>query len=132
MNIDSNNYEDWLQKAEHDLMAAIAIIEFYPDPPADMVCYHAHQVIEKYLKGWLIYNNFNPPKIHDLVKLLNLSSEFNENLKDYKDELEILNQYYIESKYPLDWPIVYSKEEVKKALGVSQEIAKYIKSKIKF
>jgi HEPN domain-containing protein len=42
----------------------------------------------------------------------------------------ILNQHYIETKYPLDEPIEYSKEEAKEALNKASVVFDAIKKKI--
>ncbi len=47
---DSKIYQDWFDKADHDLEAAKIL--FQDDAFMDVVGYHLHQAIEKYLKGF--------------------------------------------------------------------------------
>jgi HEPN domain-containing protein len=73
----------------------------YEEPPTDTGCYHCHQTAEKVLKAYLIYRKEEFHKIHDLIVLLNLCKDSNGKLDSLRDDLEILNQYYIEAKYLL-------------------------------
>ena len=63
--------QEWAQKAERDY-AAIALHQQTEDPDFDMICFHAQQCIEKYLKAWLQENNVPFTKMHDLERLLSL------------------------------------------------------------
>lgn len=126
----SGNYGDWLERAGNDLKAALAIFNYYEDPPSDTVCYHCHQVAEKALKGYIVSKEGALPKIHDLVALFNICLQLDKDLEISKDDLEVLDQYYIEAKYPLDMPISYSKEEAKDAIDKAMSILKTIKDKL--
>jgi HEPN domain-containing protein len=122
----SRSFEDWLQKAENDLRAAVAILEFYEDPPTDTVCYHCHQVAEKSLKGYLLFKTGEFPHVHDLVDLLNLCIIQNKSLLDFKEDVQILNKYYVESKYPPDIPISYPKKEAKEAIDKAKRLLDFL------
>ena len=122
MVVNSYNYNDWINKAKNDLLAAEAILKYYEDPPADAICYHCHQTVEKVLKACLLYHKDTLPCVHDLVGLLNLCIKHNKKLKILKEKAEILNKYYIEAKYPLDNPIIYSKNEARQAKKLAGDI----------
>jgi len=50
---------EWVEKAENDLVAAVHTLTLRERCPSDMVCFHAQQCVEKYLKAiW-----FSPPSI---------------------------------------------------------------------
>jgi HEPN domain-containing protein len=131
MNKNSKSYQDWLLKAENDLKAAEGIFGYYEQPPTDTICYHCHQVAEKSLKGYLVFQGIIFHKIHDLITLLNLSLTKDKTLDFLREYLDVLSQYYIETKYPLDTPIDYSKEEAKNAIDKARLIFRTIKGKIK-
>lgn len=131
MDKNSKIYQDWLLKAENDLKAAEGIFGYYEQPPTDTICYHCHQVAEKSLKGYLVFQGIIFHKIHDLITLLNLSLTKDKTLDFLREYLDVLSQYYIETKYPLDTPIDYSKEEAKKAIDKARLIFRTIKGKIK-
>jgi len=130
MNKNSKHYQDWLLKAGNDLKAAKAIFEYYEEPPTDTICYHCHQVAEKTLKGYLIFQEITFHKIHDLIALLNLCLVKDKTLDILREDIEILNQYYIETKYPPDMPIVYPKEEAREAVDKAKIIFNTIKDKM--
>jgi HEPN domain-containing protein len=50
--------------------------------------------------------------------------------ENLRNEIRILNKYYIEAKYPPDMPIDYPKEEAKEAISKAMFILKTIKDKI--
>lgn len=131
MDKNSKNYHDWLLKAENDLKAAEGIFGYYEQPPTDTICYHCHQVAEKALKSFLVYEETPFHKIHDLITLLSYSLSKDKNLEFLRNELKVLNKYYIETKYPPDMPLDYPKEEAKEAINKAKFVLKIIKDKIK-
>lgn len=130
MDKNSKNYHDWVLKAENDLKAAEAILNYYEQPPTDTICYHCHQVAEKALKGYLVYKKAKFTKIHDLIALLSHCLLKDKSLENLRVDLKVLNKYYVETKYPPDMPIDYSKEEAKQAIERAIVILKAIKNKI--
>lgn len=130
MDKDSVNYEDWLLKAENDLKAAKGILGYYEEPPTDTICYHCHQTAEKMLKGFLARNGTKFSKMHDLIALLNLCLLNDQSLEILRGGLEALNKYYIETRYPPDMPIVYSKQEAEEAIDKAEFVFKAIKDRI--
>lgn len=63
---------DWVQKAEHDFLAALDLGRRRKQPLHDMVCFHCQQTAEKYLKARLEEAAIHFPKTHDLESLLHL------------------------------------------------------------
>ena len=92
----------WFKKADGDLFAASAIEDNSdPDSPHwDMVSFHAHQAIEKYLKGCLAANLVSIPRTHDLPSLLRLCSPFAAELLAMERDCDLVNQLYLSSRYP--------------------------------
>ncbi len=93
----------------------------------DSVGYHLHQAIEKYLKGFLLFHQYDYPFTHDLIKLLKISSKFDKNILDYRKECERMDGYFIESKYPIDPPQSYSQNEMQKSIEMTEFLIKYIR-----
>lgn len=62
----------WVEKAEHDLTAAGQIQKLGKDAPADTVCFHAQQCVEKYLKAALVNQGIPFAKTHDIEVLMRL------------------------------------------------------------
>jgi len=63
---------DWVQKAEHDFLAAVDLGRRREKPLHDVVCFHCQQSAEKYLKARLEEAAIPFPKTHDLDSLLQL------------------------------------------------------------
>ena len=127
MKVDSANFTKWLERAENDLRAAHAILEYYEDPPTDTACYHAHQVAEKSLKAFLLKREGKLVRTHDLVELLNLCAAKEKGFARFKDDIQALNKYYIETRYPPDQPIKYSKNEAEEAVSIAKKILEFVK-----
>jgi HEPN domain-containing protein len=89
----------WINKAEADFNAARLLLASGKDCPAHIVCFHAQQCVEKYLKAVLCLRGVDFPRIHDIGELVamlpagvapGLSSE----------EQEQLTEYAVDSRYP--------------------------------
>lgn len=68
---------EWVEKAENDLKNAAYTLEMDDECPTDTVCFHAQQVVEKYLKALLVFKGIPFPKSHnieDIIALLPPSS----------------------------------------------------------
>ena len=127
---DSKNYEDWLAKANNDLLAAEAILAYYEEPPTDTVCYHAQQVAEKCFKAFHIAKTQKLKKIHDLNKLLKLCIAIDKSFEEFREATRSLNRYFIDAKYPAGIPYWYPKNEVKIAVDEAREILAFTRKKL--
>ena len=63
MNI--KDVKEWLQFADDDFYSA-QILNESVRKPYEIICYHCAQAVEKYLKGYLIYNDIVPQRTHNL------------------------------------------------------------------
>lgn len=120
------NYKEWFRKAEEDEFAGKEILEakrfFAP------ACFHFQQMAEKYLKGLLIFYAKEFPKIHDLLELETLLLEEAPEIEKLHNDLKFLNRYYIETRYPGDYP-EYTLEETKQASEAAEKIKRFILGK---
>ena len=119
---------DWFGKAGDDYKSAKVVLDeggYY-----GTTCFLSQQIAEKYLKGFLVFYNERFHKIHDLVKLLNECKKVDASFKELEEECILLNEYYIETRYPLDAPVDYSKEEAKFALKAVDKIINFVSNNI--
>lgn len=95
----TNSILAWLQYAEKDHKARKIL--FKTEGLELIYVFHCHQAIEKALKALLLTWKIDPPKSHDLDKLLSLLPE--NVMKEFHDKqmyLNELNIIYIDSRYP--------------------------------
>lgn len=121
--------KEWIERGKNDLeVAKILLAEGeYPD----MVLFHIHQAVEKYLKGFLIYNGWELKKIHDIELLITEAMSFDNKFQKYLDLGRELTAFYYEERYPPGPITSHSKEEVEEILGEAEEIIKKLKEGIK-
>jgi HEPN domain-containing protein len=62
----------WVEKAEHDLIAAEHTLTLEENCPLDTICFHTQQCAEKYIKAFLVQESIGFPKTHDLRALMQL------------------------------------------------------------
>jgi len=87
----------WLESAQHDLESAESILD---SGRYDWCLFIGHLALEKILKAVFVDRNENsmPPKIHNLVRLAELSKiELDE---DQKFHLDRINDFNIQTRYP--------------------------------
>ena len=117
-------YSEWTKKGEHDLETATLLHS--ENHYTDIIAFHIHQAVEKYLKAYLLFNGWKLEKIHDLVKLKAELEESGLDLSNYELQVEKINEFYIESRYPLSSVTDYSKAEITESLSAAQDIIKEI------
>ena len=103
---------EWLKAAYADLR----VIEHIVDDEflTHIVAFHAQQTIEKSLKAILEYESKRVPRVH---KLQNLISKIDRELPLDNEILEILDELYIDSRYPNDMGLLpYGKPTVEDAI----------------
>ena len=114
---------EWMQIASEDLHSAKILNDAYYDKmrkPFEIICYHCAQAVEKYLKGYLAYNDIIPQKTHNLPLLLELCIKNDNYFENIKTECGILNRYANEIRYP--HRIEIEAEDVNYAILVTERI----------
>lgn len=125
----NNLYQEWFKNAEEDNKAIVRLLDDEYGP-FSVVCFHAQQMAEKYLKGFLVYSNKEFPKVHQLEKLLQLCKNIDSTFKELDEESILLSEFYIETRYPGDWPEFFL-SEAKKAYQAALKIKDFILERIK-
>lgn len=69
-------------------------------PLIEIVCYHCQQCAEKMLKGFIIYNDIEPKRIHDLTILCKECEKLNSSFQDVFAMCETLTEYVVNTRYP--------------------------------
>ncbi len=115
---------EWIIKAENDLKAASHTLKMSRGCPTDIVCFHAQQCVEKYLKAFLVVKDIDFTRTHDIEHLVSLLPE-NIWLRLSIEEQRRLTVYATVTRYPGDYePITLTEAQqiVKLARRVRKEL----------
>ena len=115
---------EWIQKAEGDY-DAIALHQQVVSPNFDLICFHAQQCAEKYLKAWLQEANIPFDKTHDLVKLLDLIVL---TIPAWEVNLLTLSRHAVDFRYPGKSAAANDAEQ---AVQICTEVRQAIRSELK-
>ncbi|MEL7597225.1 MAG: HEPN domain-containing protein [Clostridiaceae bacterium] len=118
--VDSLRYKDWIDKSERELKSAKILKD--NDCGNDIVAFHCQQCIEKSLKGFLLRKFGNVVEGHSLIYLCKESSKVKDTFKKYLKDCAFVNQYYIETRYPADIPLVVTDEEADECISIAEKI----------
>lgn len=94
-----NNATDWFQRADSDLLNIDNNLKS-SKIPWDTIAFHAHQAIEKYMKGLLVANGVSPRRTHDLVELIADCSGYAQELLAFEQECRLITRLYVACRYP--------------------------------
>ena len=129
---EENNKEklvkEWLDRAIDDELSVEAILKEEGAP--SIVCFLSQQMGEKYFKAFLIFYQKEFPKIHHLDRLLELCLDVDNSFKELKDNVVLLSDYYIETRYPDGWTEKWTWKEAREAFDSALEIKKFVLGKI--
>lgn len=119
---------EWFERGDHEIETAQLLYDQHGY--TDAIAYHIQQAIEKYLKGYLVFNGQKPPWVHELDTLLNLIEKFEPDLYlPFVELCEKATRYYIEDRYPPGPLAEYDRKEVKADLDLAWELIRVIRGK---
>jgi len=110
---------EWIQIADDDIYSAQLLNEAVRKP-YEIICYHCAQAAEKYLKGYLAYNDITTPKTHNLLLLHELCAEKDNTFENIRTECSLLNRFTNEIRYP--HRIEIKEDDVKYSLNAVERI----------
>jgi len=99
--MDNKRIYEWFRFGDNDLIAAEHLATTLHPQPLEIICYHCQQAVEKYLKGYLVFQGIEePPKIHNLMALCDMCSESDPQFDDIVAKCNALNAYGVQPRYP--------------------------------
>ena len=120
--------ENWLRKAENDLASANKLRAGH-DPINDAAIYHAQQCAEKILKAFMLAEQIDIPRTHDLELLIEILSEVDSAFSQLTEYAEALTPYATAFRYPgIDFEP--SDEEVAEAIRMAESILAFTREKL--
>jgi HEPN domain-containing protein len=128
-----DNYEkarQWRDIADKDLGLAEHVAKTMWPTPYELVCFHCQQAVEKYLKGFLVLNDTIPPKTHDLIELIKLCEMIYPLFSTIAEYCTSLTEYGVQSRYPIDFQLEITKEDMLSALESVHSVKTFIRENI--
>ena len=119
----NKRFHEWQRFAYDD--EALINIALRENGPANPVCFHAQQIAEKYLKGFLTYHKQPLIKSHNLTQLLRLCVQIEPKLQDLEETIIQLSAFYVETRYPGDAP-EFTLKEAKRAYEDALQVKRRI------
>jgi HEPN domain-containing protein len=92
--------KDWFDIADTELASAEYLTNMRHPSPDAVICYLCQQAAEKYLKGFFVSHNMEPPKIHNLLDLLNICEPIHTHFSSLSAKCAFLNTYSVIPRYP--------------------------------
>lgn len=120
----------WIVFAGEDLkMAELA----FKEKIYNQVCFHSQQCVEKILKGFITFKGEIHPQAHKLVDIL--SKVGKSPFDDLKDEILLLDRFYIPTRYPDALPGMLpeglpSEKDAMESLEISKKVFEIAKNEM--
>ncbi len=89
----------WMKKADRDLEVAERELTIQ-NPLTDIICFHAQQSAEKYMKAYLIFLDIEFQKTHDVEDLVAVAGKKDPSILEFKDIGAELSAFAVEARYP--------------------------------
>jgi len=100
---DSRRYDDWLDKAGEDVVAAWLLVN--NDLCYNAAAFHCQQAVEKALKAYILIKSAALVDGHNLPWLCKKAMRYHPVFRNWMDECTALSHCYIETRYPADLPL---------------------------
>jgi HEPN domain-containing protein len=113
----------WVLRAEEDYVLCRSALQ-RKVPLLYGATFHAQQCAEKYLKAVLVAHGHAFPRTHDLVALHDLCIEADLRVAIDAEQLERLNAYAVQVRYPGEDP---TQEEAREAVEIAQAVRRWVR-----
>ena len=118
---------EWIEKAEADYIAVQQLLLTANPLLHNIICFHAQQCIEKYLKAWLQEANIRPPRTHNLEELLDLIVPTVPAWYHWQPDLKIIMAYAVDPRYPGD---SRTSEDTQHATHICDEVRQAVRTQL--
>ena len=118
---------NWLEKARRDFITAKNGLDS-SEPFTDIICFHAQQAGEKYIKAYLVWQKIEFPKTHSLEDLILIAAQKDSSFSSFIENAEILTPYAVEIRYgESEEPAI---EDAREAVEIAEQIREFILKKL--
>ncbi|OHB95876.1 MAG: hypothetical protein A3I59_01855 [Planctomycetes bacterium RIFCSPLOWO2_02_FULL_50_16] len=115
----------WFERGTHDIETAQLLLD--KQGYTDIIAFHIHQAVEKYLKGYLVFNGKRHHDTHELKLLVKAAAELDQGLSRHVGFCDRITRYYVQECYPSGPLIEYSYQELAQDLKEAWELTNRIK-----
>ncbi len=115
--------EDWFKKGEDDKQAVGILIEH--GGKSSVAAFLIQQMLEKYMKGFLLSKGWKLKRTHDLEELLDEMVEFDKSFEKFREIAQKATAFYFLERYPF-FSEELNREEVKNTFLESLKLIKKI------
>ncbi len=124
---ESRHYADWFKIGDEEIRRSQALLSLDDMKGA---AFNLQQAIEKYLKGYLLYQGWELRRIHNLESLLNAAVTYEASLEEFRESCQMITHYYLINRYPLmvDWEL--TKAEMERFLAIAEQLFDKLRSLI--
>ena len=126
--VNEKEFTEMLRLARQNLELAIHENHAFYPRPYEMICYNCQQSAEKNLKAFLIKNDTQYRRTHDLEFLNGVCADIDEDFENIFDDCEALNDYGVMPKYPHEFYL--DDLIIEKALLSAKNIEKFVYEKL--
>jgi HEPN domain-containing protein len=96
---------EWLTFANNDLISARHLFENIYPKQTNIAAYLCQQCAEKALKAFLVAYDIDPPKVHNLERLVCLCQDIDADFSRLEIDCKKINPYGTASRYPGELPV---------------------------
>ena len=118
---------EWVQRAEADYIAVQQLLLTAKPLLHNIICFHAQQCIEKYLKAWLQEANIRAPRTHNLEELLDLIVATLPEWQHWQPDFKIIMAYAVDPRYPGD---SRTAEDTQHAMHICNEMRQAVRTQL--
>ncbi len=115
--------EDWFEKGDEDKKAVDILLKH--GGSISVSSYLIQQMLEKYMKGFLLSKNWRLKRTHDLEELLDKMVEYDLSFEEFRELSQEATAFYFFERYPF-FGSELSREEVERIYNRSLELIRKI------
>ncbi len=129
MNDETNEaVRQWRARAQSD-WTTVEILLASDRCPADTVCFHCQQFVEKLLKALLTRHGIEAPKTHDVRRLIQCAAPVAPELTRFSDPSDALTVHGVETRYPGDVREI-ERVEMNEVVELARELGEILLSRL--
>ena len=117
--------KEWIFYAEEDFRNAEHTLTMTENCPFSTVCFHAQQVVEKYIKAFLTLRAIPFARTHDIENLIHQLPE-DIQIPLSIEEQRLLTDYATVSRYPGEWEPI-DRCDAKSAVALAKKVREMIR-----